>query len=161
MTLKIVNDNHTESLQYSMEDSEFTRYAAKMLANRKSFYDKNPDATNPKFEQVGNELIPPMVRRPTLRKGQEPYVHQDGIGRSESPGHPGYAGDSPRQPNRPGLHPDSSQSLESVPDYRHPPDYHDHRPNLGTDYHDMPRNQHHNIAQRQTASFRYLNKNES
>ena len=65
-------------------------------------------------------------------------------------GHAGYAGESPWQPNRPGLHPDSLQSLESVSDFRHPPDYYDHRQNLGTDYHDMPRNQHHNIAQRQT-----------
>ena len=41
LNLKIVTDNQTESLQYSMEDSEFTKYAAKMLCNRKTFYDKN------------------------------------------------------------------------------------------------------------------------
>ena len=126
LNLKIVTDNQTESLQYSMEDSEFTKYAAKMLCNRKTFYDKNQDATNRNFERNELEIIPPMVRRPTLRKGQEIFIVPDNNVRHSHP-------DSPI--------PDSSQSMESLQDY--------HKGTNGT-----PRN--YIGPQRQTASFRYF-----
>ena len=54
------------------KDSEFTKYAAKVMSNRKNFYDKNLEATNRNYvptTPVNTENLPQLVRRPTLRRG--------------------------------------------------------------------------------------------
>ena len=112
VNFKIVIDNQTECISFTMEDGEFAKYAAKMLWYRKVFYDRNPEATNRHFERHPSDNCPPqMRRRPTLRKGQEVVVLGENVvaGSQQQQQQRPSRNESPRENGIPG----SSHSLGS------------------------------------------------
>jgi len=109
LSLRLVND--TSPLQYFLDDSDFTKYTAKLFHARIGFYNENPEATKPIQGDRQVKADYQLERRPTLRKNQQVNMRDQ-------------ANEDQAQ-NSVGNSLASLNSVQSPPTYFSPPDYKD------------------------------------
>ena len=109
LSLRLVND--TSPLQYFLDDSDFTKYTAKLFHARIGFYNENPEATKPIQGDRQVKIESQLERRPTLRKNQQVHLREQAM--------------EDQVQNSVGNSLASLNSVQSPPTYFSPPDYKD------------------------------------